>query len=85
VSGREVGGFPSVEEDGSRVPEAEDLVDVERRRRISVEQRTNFAIALHLELEVVRFDRLSFGDHRHELVLARRSERVVGTSLLADR
>jgi hypothetical protein len=54
MPGCEVGRFPGVEKHSSRVTEAKDVFDVERRRRVSVEQRTHFAVALHLEGEVLR-------------------------------
>ena len=50
-----------------------------------VEQRAHLAVALHVELEVVRPGRLALGDGGDELVLAHRLQRVVRPPLLADR
>ena len=62
----------------------DDLVDREQRRRLLVEQRAQLPVALSIELEVVRLQRLSLGDQRDERVLVHRLQCVVGATLLTD-
>ena len=81
---REVGRLAGVEQDCAGVAQPEHLVEVQRVGRTGVEQRPHFAVPLDLELEVVRLDGLTLGDHRDEGILRHRSQRVVGLSLFAE-
>ena len=81
----EVSGLTSVEQHRSRGAPPDDLVDREQRRRLLVEQRAQFPVALSIELEVVRLQRLSLGHQRDELVLIHRLQCVIGATLDTER
>src|SRR6185295_3181218 len=73
-----------VDEKRARFVQPENIVDVEWWRRIGIEQRSNLAVALDVEGEVVRAGRLTFGHRSNERVFAHGSQRVVRAALLAD-
>jgi hypothetical protein len=66
--------------------EREDVVERELRGPgVLVEERAELPVARRVELEVVRANRLSFGDDVDELRLRHRCERVVERALFTDR
>ena len=85
VTGGVVGRLAGVEQRRARLLPPEHLLDVEAGRGAVVEQRVRLPVALGVELEVVRPERLPLGDRGDELVLARTAQGVVRPPLLAER
>jgi hypothetical protein len=61
------------------------VVDVERGRCLFIQQWAQLAVAVRVELEVVRPNRLALSDDGDELILVHRRQCIVGPTLLAYR